>query len=72
MYYNVILRELREEKGITQEELGKIFYCKQITISKYERGKRGLNIEMLIKYAKYFNVTTDYILQRDLETNIKK
>lgn len=65
MYYNEILRELREDRRMTQTELAKIFNCNQITISQYERGTRTLSIEMLIKYADYFNVTTDYILCRD-------
>lgn len=71
MYYNEILRELREDKKITQTELGKIFNCNQITISQYERGARSLSIEMLIKYADYFGVTTDYILCRDKKQTSK-
>lgn len=62
MLYNEILRELREDKKLTQTELGKIFNCNQITISQYERGTRALSIEMLVKYARFFNVSTDYIL----------
>ena len=64
MKYNERLKELREDKDMTQEQLGKIFNCNQITISQYERGVRTLSIEMLIKYADYFEVTTDYILCR--------
>ena len=71
MLYNEILRELREDHKLTQSELGKIFNCNQITISQYERGTRALSIEMLIKYADYFNVSTDYILCRDINNNHK-
>lgn len=63
--YNEILKELREDKRLTQTQLGQIFNVNQITISQYERGTRQLSIEMLIKYADFFNVTTDYILCRD-------
>lgn len=62
MKYNEIIRGLREDKDITQAELGKIFNVNQITISQYERGTRALSIEMLILYAKYFNVSADYII----------
>lgn len=62
MKYNEIIRGLREDKDLTQSELGKIFNVNQITISQYERGTRALNIEMLILYAKYFNVSADYII----------
>lgn len=72
MLYNEILKELREENKLTQSELGKIFNCNQITISQYERGTRALSIEMLIKYADYFNVSTDYILCRDLKQTSRK
>lgn len=62
MKYNEIIRGLREDKDLTQSELGKIFNVNQITISQYERGTRALSIEMLILYAKYFNVSADYII----------
>jgi len=52
MKYNEIIRGLREDKDLTQSELGKIFNVNQITISQYERGTRALSIEMLVLYAK--------------------
>lgn len=67
MKYNEILKELREQKRLTQSELAQIFFVNQITISQYERGTRQLSIEMLIKYADYFHVSTDYILGRKKE-----
>ncbi len=70
MQYNEILRELREDKKLTQKELGKILNVNQITISQYERGTRALSIEMLIKYADFFNISTDYILCRDRKISI--
>ncbi|MGN1319360.1 MAG: helix-turn-helix domain-containing protein [Lachnospirales bacterium] len=72
MYYGEILRELREEKKLNQKDLGKELNVNQITISQYERGTRALSIEMLIKYADYFNVTTDYILCRDKKNKVKE
>ena len=56
------IRNLREDKDLTQSELGKIFNVNQITISQYERGTRALSIEMLVLYAKFFNVSADYII----------
>lgn len=57
-----ILTELREDKGLTQRELAKEFHVSGSTISAYEIGKRPPSIEMLIAYAEYFDVTTDYLL----------
>lgn len=65
MKYNEIIKSLREDKDLTQKELGKIFNVNQITISQYERGTRDLSIEMLLKYSEYFQVSTDYILGKE-------
>lgn len=62
MEYNEIIKALREDNDLTQTALGKILNVNQITISQYERGIRQLNPNMIIAYAKYFNVSTDYIL----------
>ena len=59
------LKQLREENNVSQAEIAKFLNVKQNTYSQYETGKRQLSIDMLIKIAKYYNVSTDYIL--DLE-----
>ena len=56
------LNELLKKNNITQSELAKEFNVNQITISQYERGTRQISLDMLINYAKKFNVSTDYIL----------
>lgn len=62
MLYNEIIKELREDNNLTQSELGEILNTNQRTISQYERGTRQIPIEIIIKLAKYFNVSADYIL----------
>ena len=62
MNCNEIIKTLREDNDLTQTELGKIFNVNQITISQYERGTRQLSPNMIITYAKFFKVSTDYIL----------
>lgn len=62
MKYPEIIKALREDRDITQKQLGDIFNVNQITISQYERGTRQLSIDMLEKYARFFQVSTDYIL----------
>ncbi|MBQ8134487.1 MAG: helix-turn-helix transcriptional regulator [Clostridia bacterium] len=62
MPYNEIIQELRKDKGLTQTELAKIFLTTQRTISNWECGRNEPPYEMLIKYAKYFDVSVDYIL----------
>lgn len=58
------LRILRENAGITQKELAealKIYY--PTVISMYESEKRVLPIDVLVRYSKIFNVSTDWILK---------
>ena len=59
------LKQLRQENGVSQKEIAEYLNIKQNTYSQYETGKRQLSIDMLIKIAKYYNVSTDYVL--DLE-----
>ena len=57
------LKELREENKLTQQAVADYLSVKQNTYSQYENEKRQLSIEVLIKLAKFYNVTTDYILE---------
>ena len=56
------LRDLREDADITQKQLADYLNIKQNTYSQYENGQRQLPIDILIKLAQYYNVSTDYIL----------
>ncbi len=58
------LRALRNERGITQEELGRVVGVGKTTISQYENGVRTPDAEMLGKLASYFGVSIDYLLER--------
>ncbi len=57
------LRELRKEKGISLKELGTAMGVAESTMSLYENGKRQPDYETLLKLAEYFNVTVDYLLR---------
>ena len=56
------LKSLREEKGLSQVELSAVFGVDKSTIAKYETGGREPDLETLVKFAKYFKVSTDYLL----------
>lgn len=56
------LKELREENCYTQSQVAEYLNVKQNTYSQYENEKRQLPIDVLIKLAKFYKVTTDYIL----------
>ena len=72
MAYNEIIQELRKNKNLTQTDLAKIFCTTQRTISNWETGRNEPPYEMLIKYAQFFNVTTDYILGLTREENTQE
>lgn len=59
------IRNLREDNDKTQQELANYLNVKQTTYSKYELGKINIPIEVFIKLADYYNVTVDYLLDRD-------
>ena len=56
------LKTLREEKGLSQNKLSKATGISQVAISRWERGKQIPNIDTAIIFAKYFGVSTDYLL----------
>ena len=56
------LRDLRNEKKLTQDDLGKMLNVSGKTIGAWERDSRQPNIEAISKIASIFNVSTDYLL----------
>lgn len=58
------IRDLREDKDLTQKRMGEILSCSQRVYSNYERGELDIPTEILIKLADFHNVSVDYILNR--------
>lgn len=59
-----LLAELRQDRGMTQKEIGQILSVSPGTVSNYETGVHLPDAEKLVLLADYFNVTTDYLLGR--------
>ena len=57
--FGEILAELRQDRGLTQRDLAKLFFVTPGTISNYEKGRHLPDAERLIKIADYFSVTTE-------------
>lgn len=67
------LKQLREERGISQVRLAIDLNVNQNTISRYESGTREADHKTLIAIADYFDVSIDYLLGRtDCPLFIKK
>ena len=56
------IKELRTERGLSTRDLASEMDWSAMAISYYENKKRDLNTDALIKLAKYFEVTCDYLL----------
>ena len=56
------IRDLRSDKDWSQKEMGQKLGVHQVTYSDYELGKLNIPTDTLIKIAKIFNTSTDYLL----------
>ena len=57
------LKELREDHDLTQKEIGTLIGIPQRTYSHYESGSHEIPLGVLIKLAKIYHVSADYILE---------
>lgn len=62
MQYYERIKELRVNAGLTQAQIGEVLGVKQSQYQRWESGKRDYPIAVLVTLAKYFGVSTDYIL----------
>lgn len=60
--YGQRIRELRNERNLTQTELAKLLNTTQKSISKYEIESIDISTETLKRLCQIFNVTADYII----------
>ncbi|MDO5398605.1 MAG: helix-turn-helix transcriptional regulator [bacterium] len=61
------LRDLREDKDLTQSDIAEMLGIQQTVYSRYERGVQNIPLEFLIFLADYYKTSTDYILGRTYE-----
>ena len=62
--YIQIMRELREDNDLTQQEIADYLGTSQTMYARYERGANELPIRHLIKLCDYYRVSSDYFLGR--------
>ena len=65
------LKEIRIQNNLTQDEVANILNTSQSNISSYENGKTLILTAFLYNYAKYFNVSLDYLTGRSNDSKIK-
>lgn len=62
MNYRTRMRNLREDRDLTQRELGQVINKSQQGYSHIEDGRAELKIEDLIKLCKFYGVSADYFI----------
>lgn len=61
------LKELRKEQNLTQQEIADKLHVNRVTYTNWEKGNREPNFKMLIQLADMLNVSTDYLLGREVD-----
>ncbi len=56
------IRELREDKDLTQKQIGQILNMSQTGYNQYEIGKNDIPTKVLIKLAEFYDTSIDYLL----------
>ena len=65
------LKDIREDKDMTQKEVAEYLKITQQQYSLYENGKRTLPVDLLIELSKLYKLSTDYILGLSNDYSIK-
>lgn len=58
------IRDLREDRDLTQKQIAEVLGMSQTGYSKYETGENDIPTAILIKLADFYGTTTDYLLGR--------
>ena len=64
MTFGQRLRKLRNNQGLTLEDMSNKFNKTKSTFSSYETGRRKPDMDLIVELASYFNVSVDYLLGR--------
>lgn len=62
-----MLKTLRRERKITQENLAKVFHISQTSVSKYETGEAVPDLETIVRMADFFGVSLDEFVVREVK-----
>ncbi len=62
------IRNLREDKDLTQKQIGQLLNMSQTGYNQYEIGKNDIPTKVLIELSKFYNTSVDYILNLTDET----
>ena len=58
------IKDLREDRDLTQKDISKILNISQVAYSYYELNRRSIPLEILSKLADFYNTSIDYLVYR--------
>ena len=58
------IRDMREDRDLSQRTIAEMLNCDQSLYSKYEREERAIPLEFVVKLADYYGVSVDYLVGR--------
>ena len=62
MMMRLRIRDIREDHDLTQQQVAKYLRCDQSLYSKYERGERDVPLNVMVKLAKFYKTSIDYLV----------
>lgn len=71
MTWQAKVKQLMAIKGINQKQLSKLSGITEASVSRYLKGERTARLDIIVNFAKALNVTTEYLLNDDEETEIR-
>lgn len=66
------IRDLREDRDLTQKQMGEILSCGQRVYGSYERAETDIPTAILVELANFYNVSIDYLLNRTDNPKLNK
>jgi Predicted transcriptional regulators len=56
------IRDIREDRDLTQKQIADYLMCDQSLYSKYEREEREIPLHLIVRLARYYRVSVDYLV----------
>lgn len=69
---NLRIKDMREDRDLTQKQISEMLVCDQSLYSKYERREREIPLALIVTLADFYGVSVDYLIGRTDKPEINK
>lgn len=69
---NLRIKDMREDRDLTQKHISEMLVCDQSLYSKYERREREIPLALIVALADFYDVSVDYLIGRTDKPEINK